>query len=92
MNFEKSITGKLINLRRETFTDKQTGEINTFYRVDVVGKVDGETQCLQLTCGPRALAVPEDQFKPNTEVKLSVFPRARNNRVHPSIRSLAPAA
>lgn len=92
MNFEKRIRAKLINIRQDSFTDKRTGELTHFFRVDLVGKVDDQLQALQLTCGARALKSELVNFKPNSEVDAVVIPRSRNNRVSAALVSLSPAA
>lgn len=91
MDFRKEFTGKLINIRPESFTDKRTGEIQRFYRVDIVADIDGQPQAVQLTCGDRALSDGPEKFKPGQPVAAAVIPYSRNNRVIPRLVSLSAA-
>lgn len=91
MEFRKEFSAKLVNFRADSFTDRNTGEITRFFRLDLIGDVDGQPQALQLTCGSRAVGDNADKFKPGQSVNCIVVPYAKNNRVTTRVLAISPA-
>ena len=85
MNFEKYFNGRLVNLRLESFVDRSTGEEMRFYRLDIVGLIDDETQVVQLTCGIKQIPVDDYESYVGKEYTFHVVPRVRGRSIAPRL-------
>lgn len=88
--FRKDLEVEILSHQREEMTDRKTGELVVFYRLQCVYQQGGVKKAEPFTCGSKAF--PAEGLKDGGKYVLRVFPRTRNNYLAVGVAQVLPLA